>query len=213
MAPCVLRDWLVNSAHGLAERNSLNNHGVYYDLQVASIAAYLGDAPLLAATFRRAHARLHIHFDPDGSQPHELRRTNALHYCAFNLQAWISLAALAARCGEDLWRSRSRPDSAIGRGVEWLMRFEGRDWPYSQLEPFDWARLAPLKAAVACQGADTAPNMLSCTAAHPRIRRIPGSARTGTCDAWNLRSRPQGRRIAITRYVTAAPTRAASWLT
>ena len=154
------RDWLVNSPHGHEERNSLNNHGIYYDLQVAAIAAYLGDVALLAATFRRAHARLHIHFDPDGSQPHELRRTIALHYCAFNLQAWISLAALAARCGEDLWNSRSRPDSAIERGVEWLMRYEGRDWPYPQLEPFDWARLAPLKAAVACQGPGTAPDML-----------------------------------------------------
>jgi hypothetical protein len=175
------RDWLVNSPHGHEERNSLNNHGIYYDLQVAAIAAYLGDAALLAATFRRAHVRLHLHFDPDGSQPHELRRTNALHYCAFNLQAWISLAALAARCGEDLWRARSRQDGALERAVEWLIRFEGRDWPYSQLEPFDWARLAPLKAALACQRSGTAPDV-------PQLYRVAPahSAYTGIHPYWYL---------------------------
>jgi hypothetical protein len=175
------RDWLVNSPQGREECSSHNNHGTYYDLQVAAIAAYLGDAAALAATFRRAHVRLHIQFDPDGSQPHELRRTNALHYCAFNLQAWISLAALAARCGEDLWRSRSRADGAIERGVEWLLRFEGRDWPYPQLEPFDWARLAPLKAALACQGPGTAPDVLQLYRVAPTH-----SAETGIRPYWYL---------------------------
>ena len=96
------RDWLLNSALGHEACNSLNNHGVYYDLQVASIAAYLGDAALLVATFRRARARLHIQFDPDGSQPHELRRANALHYCAFNLQGWISLLLVWRRAAETI---------------------------------------------------------------------------------------------------------------
>jgi len=145
------RDWLIDSPMGHEECRSLNNHGTYYDLQVASIAGYLGDAALLVAVFRRARARLRIQFDPDGSQPQELRRTNALHYCAFNLQGWTALAAVAASCGEDLWHHKTGLGSTIECGVEWLTQFAGRDWPYSQLEPFDWQRLAPLKAALACQ--------------------------------------------------------------
>ena len=61
------------------------------------------------------------------------------------------------------------------------MRFEGRDWPYSQLEPFDWERLAPLKAAVACQGADTAPNVLELYRGAPAH-----SADTGIRPYWYL---------------------------
>lgn len=161
------RDWLLNSPLGHEACSSLNNHGTYYDLQVAAIAAYLGDAALLVATLRRARARLRIQFDPDGSQPHELRRANAMHYCAFNLQGWVALAGLAARCGDDLWHDQSSQDSALGRGVEWLTRFEGRDWPYSQLEPFDWKRLAPMKAALACQTPGEVPELLKQHRASP----------------------------------------------
>src|SRR5690606_21706545 len=35
-------DWLVNSQLGIDERNMHNNHGTFYDLQVAAIAHYLG---------------------------------------------------------------------------------------------------------------------------------------------------------------------------
>ena len=172
-------DWLVNSPQGREECASLNNRGTYYDLQVAAIAAYLGDASLLVTTFRRAHVRLHIQFDPDGSQPHELRRVNALHYCAFNLQAWIALSTLAARCGHELWRAG--PDNALGRGMEWLMGFEGRDWPYPQRGPFDWAQLAPLKAALASHRLGATPDVLQLHRSSPTH-----SGHTGSRPYWYL---------------------------
>ena len=56
---------------------------------------------------------------------------------------------------------------ALGRGVEWLTRFEGCDWPYSQLEPFDWKRLAPMKAALASQTLGEAPELLKQHRASP----------------------------------------------
>ena len=92
-------DWLKTSAQGVKERQSRNNHGTCYDLQVASIAAYLGDVTLLLSTFRDSQERMLEQFEPNGRQPHELGRTQTAHYVTFNLQSWGNLALLAERCG------------------------------------------------------------------------------------------------------------------
>ena len=142
------RAWLVGSEQGAVECASRNNHGTYFDLQFAAIDAYLGERASLNATFRRCRARINMQFDPDGSQPYELRRPTALHYCCFNLQGWVSLAMIAGRCGEDFWRHESATGGSLLRGVQWLTRFgTKRDWPYFQSEPFAWDRFIPLLAA------------------------------------------------------------------
>lgn len=143
-------DWVQSSPQGEEECGSLNNHGTYFDLQVAAIAAYLGDSAVLTATFRRSRARINMQFDPDGSQPHELWRPTSLHYCSFNMQGWIGLATLGASCGIDLWAHRSATGGCLVRGAEWLVRHAAaRDWPYPQIDAFEWSRLAPVEAALA----------------------------------------------------------------
>jgi len=162
------RDWLLASPQGLVECRSLNNHGTYFDLQISAISAYLGDAATLAKGFRRSRARINMQFNPDGSQPYELRRPAALHYCSFNLQGWVNLAALAARCREDLWRHQSAAGGSLARGGEWLTGFAAtREWPYSQPDQFDWHRLVPLQAALAHQSSREAGNILEQHRASP----------------------------------------------
>lgn len=142
------RTWLVGSEQGAVECAGRNNHGTYFDLQLAAIDAYLGETASLNATFRRCRVRINVQFDPDGSQPYELRRPTSLHYCCFNLQGWVSLAAIGGRCGEDFWRHESATGGSLLRGVQWLTRFAAkRDWPYPQSEPFAWGRFVPLLAA------------------------------------------------------------------
>jgi hypothetical protein len=155
------RDWLLTSKQGAAECRRPNNHGTFFDLQVAAIAAYLGDGALLNATFRRSRARINLQFESDGAQPHELRRPTSLHYSCFNLQGWIGLATLGARCGEDLWQHRSAMGGGIVRGLEWLTTVTARrQWPYPQSEPFEWKRLAPLNAAFARLDSDCVDDLL-----------------------------------------------------
>lgn len=133
--------WLRESPQGRTERQSRNNHGVGYDLQVGAIAAYLGEIELLLRTFRDSRARLLTHFDADGSQPHELTRTQTAHYVCFNLQNWINLAVLADRCGCDLRRVAGADGRSLRRGFEWLLPLlAGEEWPYEQIEPFDRSR-------------------------------------------------------------------------
>lgn len=63
-----------------------NNHGTYYDLQVASISSFLGESTTLFETLARAQSRISQQFAPDGSQQVELKRRTSAHYCCFNFQ-------------------------------------------------------------------------------------------------------------------------------
>lgn len=131
------RGWLEESPQGRDERASLNNHGTWYDVQVAAIDAYLDEVRQMIATFRRSSARIGQQFEPDGAQPEELNRTITQHYVCFNLQGWITLAAMANRLGQDLWNHRDHDGRGIGPSVDWLMWRVGQPWPFPQADPFD----------------------------------------------------------------------------
>jgi hypothetical protein len=137
-------NWLGTSPQGLEERAARNNHGLYYDLQVASIAAFLKNAKLLRDTFRNSRFRILIHFDQTGYQPEEMKRTTTAHYCCFNLQGWIHLSRLADSCGEDLWNFHGTDGRGIRKGMYWLLEYLDKDWPYQQIDTFDSERLYPI---------------------------------------------------------------------
>ncbi|MEM8737931.1 MAG: alginate lyase family protein [Planctomycetota bacterium] len=135
--------WLLLSARGAAERKRVNNHGTYYDLQVAALAHYLGDVDTVAETLTRARGRLTRQIKADGKQPEELRRTKSFDYSVYNLYAWFDLARLADRHGVNLWDSSGRdPHTAAESGLGRLRRAldylvdhtsEPKDWPHAQL--------------------------------------------------------------------------------
>jgi hypothetical protein len=139
--------WLLASDQGKGERAARNNHGTYFDLQVASIANFLGRTSLVRDTLRDSRFRLSTQFEPDGSQPEELRRTLTAHYCCFNLQGWIHLAELAECCGEDLWGFRGPSGQGIERGMEWLSQYFEKPWPFQQIMDFDDDRFLPIAYA------------------------------------------------------------------
>jgi hypothetical protein len=138
--------WLRDDPQGVTARLTPHNIGTFHDLQAAAIAAYLNDSGALNEIFRRCRERIQLQFDPGGSQPLELERRDALHYCCFNLQAWSALARIGAACGEDLWSYRSAAGHSLRHGLDWLLAFDTtRDWPHGQTDAFDWNRLTPLK--------------------------------------------------------------------
>lgn len=140
------RDWLTHSRQGRKACRADNNVGTYFELQWAAISAYLADLPALSAGLLRARNRIVQQFDPDGSQPYELVRNRSLHYCCFNLQGWLGLTALAARCGDGLGAYRSGLGSSLRAAIHWLESLESnRHWPYPQSQEFDWRRVALLR--------------------------------------------------------------------
>jgi hypothetical protein len=137
-------EWLTSSSQGRKERASVNNHGTYYDLQVASIAAYLGDYLLLRDTLRDSRFRIIEQIDAQGVQVNEMDRTTTAHYCCFNLQGWVHLARLAESIREDLWGFNGPEGQSLKKACEWLLPYIGQAWPYEQIDEFDSDRFQPI---------------------------------------------------------------------
>ncbi|MEX2415483.1 MAG: alginate lyase family protein [Paenibacillaceae bacterium] len=140
--------WLVQSPQGKKERMAVNNHGTYYDLQVASIADFLDNHPLLFETFIRAQSRIALQFAVDGSQPEELKRATSAHYCCFNFQGWVNMAEIASKWGIQLWSYRAPNGASLIKGAKWLLSYAGKEWPHKQIEEFDVERFLPIWFAV-----------------------------------------------------------------
>ncbi len=140
-------EWLLASSHGQDERHWHNNHGTWYDAQVASFALFTGQTDLARETIAdSAVARIGAHITPDGRQPHEMERTKAFDYSVFNLNAFCALAGMAPKVGEDLWGYRAANGGSIRTAIDWLAPYTdgALDWPYLQIEPLDRGRLYPL---------------------------------------------------------------------
>ena len=143
-------DWLDTGRQGREERRAPNNHGTFFDLQRAAIAAFLGDTDALSGTLIDSLARLDGQFDAAGAQPHELSRTLTRHYCAFNLQGWLTLHRLYQGAGIV---TGIQPEFAhLARGVEWFLSRRDAPWTHPQIAPFDADRLAPLALMAEAEG-------------------------------------------------------------
>jgi hypothetical protein len=144
--------WLETSRPGARERASANNHGTYFDLQVAAIAARLGDRARLRDTLIRAQARLAGQIAPDGTQPHEMRRTTTAHYCLFNLQGWLNLLRLGRRAGLLRPDPDAEPWVRVVRALDWTLGHDLARWPHAQIGAFDPDRGLPLAAHAGALG-------------------------------------------------------------
>jgi hypothetical protein len=147
--------WLRTSKNGREEAAALNNHGSWYDVQVATYALFVGEAPesvkrLLEEAKTKRVAR---QIEPDGRQPLELKRTKAFDYSLVNLRALFALAALGDRVGVDLWHFETKDGRGLRKALDWLVPYAtgAERWPYEQITPLRGASLAPLlrRAAVA----------------------------------------------------------------
>jgi hypothetical protein len=121
-------DWLTTSKLGVAEGNTKNNHGTFYDLQVVDFALFTGNKTLARTTLEKQTVpRVALQFAPDGGQPLELARTRPWNYTSMNLQGWVQLAILARQAGVDLWQYRTADGRGLQKGVEWLQPYLRRE--------------------------------------------------------------------------------------
>lgn len=133
-------DWLRTSEFGKREESERNNHGTWFDAQVVSYAAFCGRPELVREQIeKRTKQRIATQIEPDGAQPHELRRTLALTYCTYNLLAFACTARVARECGVDLWDWRSPNGRSLRSALHWMLPYYGgeRPWTHQQIKPFD----------------------------------------------------------------------------
>ena len=129
--------WLLTSEKGRGEAAQHNNHGTWYDVQVAYYAFHTGrESAAREILSAAAERRVRAHVADDGAQPHELARTRSFHYSAMNLHGLMDLAALAAPVGIDLWNVGDGDCPLPQRALDFLLA-RRTAWPYPQIAPFD----------------------------------------------------------------------------
>jgi hypothetical protein len=130
--------WLLDSPFGQEEAMRGNNQETWYDVQLASLALYIGQADVAKTTFAAARDSIGRQFDPDGKQPRELARTKAWDYSIFNMNAFSYLAAMGAQVGVDLWNYSTADGRSLRQGIDFLVPFAtgAKRFPYKQISEF-----------------------------------------------------------------------------
>jgi hypothetical protein len=147
-------DWLLESEHGRAEAGEANNHGTWYDAQVACFAVFCGRDDVARRQIERfSKGRIATQIAPDGSQPHELARTLSRSYSTFNLLGFAVLAQTGRHLGIELWNWRPERGATIAEAVRWMLPYYlgERPWTWPQISPFNDAT-ATLVLSLAAQG-------------------------------------------------------------
>ena len=127
-------DWMLKSANGKAEGKASNNHGLWYDAQVARFALFARKpetARGIALAFPKG--RIAQQIDTSGALPRELTRTRSFHYSLYALDAAYTVADSAACLGVDLYRAEEKGRSLRG-ATDYVAAYRGRgaEWPYKE---------------------------------------------------------------------------------
>ena len=170
-------DWLGDSDFGKQEAAAENNHGTFYDMQLAGLAYATGDRTSPAGrSWTRGRKRIAPQIAADGSQPQELARTRSWHYSTFDLVAYTRLAAIGRHVGVDLWAYRGPDGQSLFKAVDYLLPAAtgAAAWPHPELEFHRYAATDVVHAA-----ADAGDRQAQ--AAVPHLEAPPGG------DLWALR--------------------------
>lgn len=140
---CSYCEWLDTAPAAKFEFYRLNNHGLFFDLQRAAIAAFLGDGAALAKAGLFARERIADQIAADGCLPEELSRTRPRHYAMFALQGWTALARILSLVGDDLWEYRAKDGQGLVKALRWVAA-HADTLATIPSETFDQERIRPL---------------------------------------------------------------------
>lgn len=128
--------WSMSSANGKSEAAATNNHGSFYDAQIAHFALFVRRDEIAKDILRAVPARrLSVQIASDGSQPLELSRTDSFAYSCFNLTALVELAILGDHLGLDLWQAEGAGGGSIKKAADFLLPYvedQELPWPHRQ---------------------------------------------------------------------------------
>jgi alginate lyase len=147
--------WLRTSDIGKEEQRARNNHGTWYDAQIAALALFTGDSGVARSTLEASKPRrIDTQIAPDGRQPFELVRTRSLAYSAMNLEGLCRLAELARHVGVDLWSYESPGGGgSIRKALDYIAPYADPElkWPGVEITPTepDWPVLLLERARMA----------------------------------------------------------------
>jgi hypothetical protein len=132
--------WLITSDIGKEERRRSNNHGLYYDVQVAIFSAFADDFRALRAMIESIKRyRIPGHINRKGQMPHELKRTRSFHYTSYTLRGFLDAADLGECVGEDLWNFKTKRGVGIKLAIDYQADFAGKlgTWKFKEIGSFN----------------------------------------------------------------------------
>ena len=136
-----LTDWMLTSQQGKEEATGANNHSVAYDAQIIAFSLYTGNkkqAQRVIDAF--PERRIFPQIEPDGRQPHELRRTLAFHYSQYNLTHFIDIMLMAKKLGSNIDNATSTDGRNFYKAMDFLAPYVGKslvEWPYQQISGWE----------------------------------------------------------------------------
>ncbi len=139
--------WLKESKNGKNEAKASNNHGCWYDVQLAMVMRYLGNDKEARAFLEGVKdRRIAAQIEPDGTQPRELTRTKSFGYSLFNLKAFFTLASMSEKLGVDLWHYQTKDGRSIQKALDYLLPFiiGEKEWERQQIDKVKLNDVHPL---------------------------------------------------------------------
>lgn len=112
--------WLLESKPGRTERQRLDHRGIYFDIQVAAIAAFLKKKVVLMESLARAQSRLAFHFPKAPFSQNITFEKPQTHATTLNLLAWTNMAILSQKFGVPLWLVGDESSGSIVSGFRSL---------------------------------------------------------------------------------------------
>ncbi|HLJ90222.1 MAG TPA: alginate lyase family protein [Candidatus Angelobacter sp.] len=140
-------EWLRQSANGRDEAKATNNHGTFYDMQVADFALFTNQTKLARDVIEEARQkRIARQVEQNGSQPLEAARTRGFSYSVFNLTGLMDLAELGEHAEVDLWNFHTDDGRSIRRALDFLVPYAAgnKKWEHQQITEFKPQDLTPL---------------------------------------------------------------------
>ena len=131
--------WLLTSEFGTKAKAKKNNHGVYYDAQVAHVLMFAGRCDLAKKVVESGYNRTKDQIHKSGLMPHEKERTQSLFYHAFNLRAFLRLTHYGRQLDLDIYeKTKGKKSGSIKTSVDFVASYAGRveDWPYEEISQY-----------------------------------------------------------------------------
>lgn len=132
-------EWLKTSKHGQKESTARNNHGVWYDAQLAAFYHFAGKDNNARQILKQvASKRMEPQIAADGSLPLELARTRPMQYSLFTLRAYLTLARLGTILNVDLYDVRTKNGAGLQKALDYILPYARKEKFLSKQDLMEW---------------------------------------------------------------------------
>jgi len=138
--------WMQYSKLGAEASGLSDNHGTWYDAQLAVFSLFLDQKDVARSIVGTITPRRMVsQIERNGSLPYELKRPRSRHHTFFTLEAYFTLAAVGERVDVDVW-NLSDGEVSIKKAFDYAAPYLATDepWPFGSVGKYDPFLFTPL---------------------------------------------------------------------